>query len=115
MEINGLTWQILSDALQIRKHAYKSETVISGVKVNVENVTKKKRKAEYCIYSMLLNRFSKRDRSPGSDRDSWRKRMVKLNHTLKVINKAVTNVVVGSHQIRYCPHAEGNVMMIVIA
>ena len=43
MEINGLTWQILSDALHIRKHAYDYKTVIGGLKVNVENVSKEKK------------------------------------------------------------------------
>ena len=40
MEING---QILSDALLIRKRAYYYKTVIGGLKVNVENVSKEKK------------------------------------------------------------------------
>ena len=70
MEINRLTWQTLSDALRIRKHAYESETVISRVKVNAKSISKKKREVEYGTHSMSLNRSSKRDRSPGSDKDN---------------------------------------------
>ena len=43
MEITGLTWQILSDALRIRKLIYESETVISAVEVYVEILGKDKR------------------------------------------------------------------------
>ena len=101
MEINGLTWKTLSDALRIRKHSCESETVISGVKVNA------KRKVEYGIHSISLNRSSKRDRSPGSDKDSWRKKDIKTkssfkNHKKKDCYKCGRN----SHQIRYCLHAE---------
>ena len=94
MEINGLTWQTLSDALRIRKHAYESETVISGVEVNAKSVSKKKREVKYDIHSMLLNRSSKRARSPGSDKDNWRKKDFKTKSSFKSHKKAVTNVVV---------------------
>ena len=50
MEINGLTWQTLSDALRIRKHAYESEIVISGVKVQKRQQGKKGSRIWYTFH-----------------------------------------------------------------
>ena len=107
MEINGLTWKTLSDALRIRKHACESETVISGVKVNAKSFSKEKRKVEYGIHSISLNRSSKRDRSPGSDKDNWRKKDIKTKSSFKSHKKEGCYKCGSiSHHIRYCRHAE---------
>ena len=56
---------------------------------------KKKKRVEYGIHSMALDSSPKRNRSPGSDKNDWRKEMLKLIHFLIVkIIKAVTNGVV---------------------
>ena len=50
MEINGLTWHILSDALRIRKHAYDYETVVSGFRLNVEKCQQGKKEKLNLVY-----------------------------------------------------------------
>ena len=107
----GLTWQILSDALRIRKCAYDYKTVISGFKVNVENVSKGKKGKLNLLYILCywINYLNEIDHLVQIEIISIKNFFLKLHHLLKVIRRmAVTTlvVVVSSHLIRYCRHTE---------